>query len=90
MKNKNITLDTLADMMEAGFEHVLSGLEKTATKEQLEKLNSRMVKVEVRLSNIEEEVSAIRKHQAMHTIFRDEFEKLDSRVKNLEKLLVKG
>ncbi len=100
MKHQSITNEKLADMIKVGFEHVLSKLEKTATKEQLkstesnletkiENLNSRMVKVEIRLDNLEEEVSIIRKHQIAHTIYRDEFDKLSNRVKALEKLVIK-
>jgi len=33
---------------------------------------------------LENEVKIIRKHQIMHTIYRDEFEKLEERVKELE------
>lgn len=83
MKKKNITIDDLAVMINNGFE-------KTATKEQFEKLDLRMIKVEVRLDNLEDEVSEIRKHQIAHTIYRDEFEKLQKRVVALEKILAKS
>lgn len=93
MKNKNISNEKLADMIETGFEHVLGKIntieEKMATKEQVEKLNSRMMKVEIRIDNVEEEISTIRKHQIAHTIYRDEFDKLSDRVRALEKLIVK-
>ena len=90
MKKKNITNEVLASMVESGFEHVLNKLEGTATREQMENLNSRMIKVEIRLDNLENEVEEIRKHQIAHTIYRDEFEKLQNRVKALEKLLTKN
>ena len=89
MNKKNITIDDLAIMINNGFE-------KTATKEQVEglelrmdKIEGKMTNVEIRLDNIEDEVSEIRKHQIAHTIYRDEFEKLESKVRVLEKLLLK-
>ena len=49
-KNKNVTLDKLADMMEVGFEHVLGRINSVesnmATKEQLGKLEKRVDNIE--------------------------------------------
>lgn len=90
MTKKNITIDDLAVMVQKGFEN-------TATKQQvdgldlrMEKMEKRMVGVEIRLGNLEDEVEAIRKHQIAHTIYRDEFEKLENKVRALEKLLIKN
>lgn len=94
MKKRNITIDDLAVMVQKGFE-------ETATKEQvdvrfdkvegrLDKVEGRLMKIEIRMDNVESEIEEIRKHQIAHTIYRDEFEKLQNRVKALEKLLIKG
>ncbi|OGZ69902.1 MAG: hypothetical protein A3F47_01165 [Candidatus Staskawiczbacteria bacterium RIFCSPHIGHO2_12_FULL_38_11] len=48
-KNKKITLDTLASMMEEGFNHVLGEM---ATKEQLQKVDDRLKNVEGKLEEI--------------------------------------
>ena len=46
--------------------------------------------MEIRLDNLENEVEEIRKHQIIHTVYRDEFERLQNKVKALEKLLLKN
>ncbi|MEK7664295.1 MAG: hypothetical protein AAB340_02575 [Patescibacteria group bacterium] len=52
---------------------IQKGFENTVTKEQF--------------SVLENEVKVIRKHQIAHTIYRDEFEKLEERVKEIENML---
>ncbi len=92
MTKKNITINDLAIMVQKGFGGVDQGFTEVhkELKVNFDNLNSRMVKVEIRLDNLESEVEEIRKHQIVHTIYRDEFEKLQNRVKALEKLLIKG
>lgn len=91
MTKKDTTINDLAVMINKSFEEtnkiMVSGF--SGVNNRLDKVEGRLMKVEIRMDNLEGEVSEIRKHQAMHTIFRDEFEKLDSRVKTLEKLLIK-
>lgn len=53
-KEKKITLEKLADMMESGFELVLEKIEKTATKEQVQKIDDRLKVVEEKLENMED------------------------------------
>ena len=94
MKKKNITNDQLASMIKKGFDGVdeqFSGVNNRfdGVNNRFDKVEARLIKLEIRMDALEDEVAAIRKHQAMHTIFRDEFEKLDHRVKALEKLLIK-
>jgi len=91
----NNSFQTAQDHIDVRFDKVEGRLDKVELRldrveDRLGKVEGRLTKVEIRLDNIEEEVSEIRKHQAMHTIFRDEFERLDNRVKKLEKLLIKG
>ncbi len=90
MKKKNITNDDLALMVQKGFNGVDDRFNKieAEVKGGFSNLNSRMAKVEIRLDNLENEVEEIRKHQIAHTIYRDEFEKLQNRVKALERLLI--
>lgn len=73
MTKKDITISDLAIMVQKGFE-------KTATVEQLEKLENEF-------TIMQNEMKIIRKHQIMHTIYRDEFEKLETRVRELESML---
>jgi len=80
MKNKHITIDDLAVMVKNGFEN-------TATKEQFLDLQEDVDILQKRFTNLESEVKIIRKHQIAHTIYRDEFEKLEDRVKELENML---
>ena len=55
-KEKKITLDTLASMMEEGFNHVLSEIatiENTiATKEQVQQIDDRLKNVEEKIESI--------------------------------------
>lgn len=57
-KDKKITLETLATMMEEGFNHILgematkSDLDKLATKEQVQKIDDRLKIVEEKLEAI--------------------------------------
>jgi len=73
MAKKDITINDLAVMVQKGFE-------KTATVEQLEKLENEF-------TIMQNEMKVIRKHQIIHTIYRDEFEKLEDRVEKLENML---
>ena len=86
MKNKNITTDDLAVMGQRGFDGVDFHFDKVDGR--FDKVEGRLMKLEIRMDNLEAEVEEIRKHQIAHTIYRDEFEKLQNRVKALEKLLI--
>lgn len=76
MKNKNITIDDLATMINKGFAN-------TATKEHVEHLEEWAAG---RFNNIEKSLKDIRK-QLTGIIYRHEFEELEVRVKDLENLL---
>jgi hypothetical protein len=52
-KNKKITLEKLSNMMESGFELVLEKIEKTATKEQVQKIDERLKVVEEKVDRLE-------------------------------------
>ena len=71
MKSENITIDKLAEMVNNGFE-------KTATKDQLEKIDLRLGKVENKLDKIKK--SILDDH-------KDRIEKLESKVTYLENIL---
>ncbi|OGZ67592.1 MAG: hypothetical protein A3D35_02380 [Candidatus Staskawiczbacteria bacterium RIFCSPHIGHO2_02_FULL_34_9] len=88
MKKKNVTIDDLAIMVQKGFDGVDISFDRIEGK--LDKAEGRLIKIEIRMDNVESEIEEIRKHQIVHTIYRDEFEKLQNRVKALEKLLIKG
>jgi len=88
MKKKNVTIDDLAIMVQKGFDGVDISFDRIEGK--LDKAEGRLMKIEIRMDNVESEIEEIRKHQIVHTIYRDEFEKLQNRVKALEKLLIKG
>ena len=75
MAKKNITIDDLAKMINKGFQ---------GTAEQIDELE---VWTKEKLNILENEVKIIRKHQIIHTIYRDEFEKLENRVAELENML---
>lgn len=90
--NKKITtIDGLAVMINNSFqvaqEHMDGRFDKVEGR--LDKVEGRLMKIEIRMDNVESEIEEIRKHQIAHTIYRDEFEKLQNRVKALEKLLIK-
>jgi len=79
MKKKKITIEDLARMVKKGFD-------ETAKEEQvinLEKWAKR------RFDNIDRELEKIRK-QLTGIVYRQEFEKLEARVKDLEDLLAVG
>ena len=84
MKKKNMTTDQLAVMINKGFNGIHEEVDKRFTR-----VDTRLMHLEIRMDHVEREIETIRKHQIAHTIYRDEFEKLDSRVKALEKLLIK-
>src|SRR3989338_8903117 len=93
MAKENMTINDLAGMVQRNFNNLegkVDNLEKRLggrldkVEGRLDKVEGRLMKIEIRMDGVEEEVAAIRKHQAMHTIFRDEFERLESRVKTLE------
>ncbi len=71
MAKKNITIDQLAVMINKGFE-------KTATKEQLQKIDLRLSNVENKLDKIEK--SILDDH-------KERIEKLESKVTYLENVL---
>ena len=71
MANKKITIEDLAIMVHKGFDGV----------------DKRFDGIDTKISALENEVKIIRKHQIVHTIYRDEFEKLEDRVKELENML---
>ena len=75
-------------MVQKGFDGVDISFDRIEGK--LDKAEGRLMKIEIRMDNVESEIEEIRKHQIVHTIYRDEFEKLQNRVKALEKLLIKG
>lgn len=83
-KNKNITNEKLADMMESGFEHILNKLEKTATKAELsdvsKRLDSMVTKAEMnrRFDGLEDRVLA--SHQKR-------IEKLEAEIKELREVV---
>ncbi len=52
MANKNITIEDLALVVQKGFE-------KTATKEQLEKLETKVDKIDERLKSVEDKLENI-------------------------------
>jgi len=79
MKKKNITTDDLAEMVQKGFKEVDEKL-KRGFGEVDEKLENKF-------NSLENEMKIIRKHQIAHTIYRDEFEILETRVKYLENIL---
>jgi len=91
MKKKNVTIDDLAVMVQKGFDGVHLEMNNSfgLVDKRFDKVEGRLMKLEIRMDNLESEVEAIRKHQIAHTIYRDEFEKLENKVKALEKLLVK-
>lgn len=86
MKKKNVTIDDLVVMVQKGFNGVDEKFEEVY--KRFDKVDGRLMKLEIRMDNLEAEVEEIRKHQIAHTIYRDEFEKLQNRVKALEKLLI--
>lgn len=95
MKNKKTTTDDLAIMVQKGFEGVDNRFDKVdrrldKVEGQLDKVEGRLMKIEIRIDSVEKEIEEIRKHQIAHTIYCDEFEKLQNKVKALEKLLIKG
>ncbi len=66
VKKGKITMGKLADMMESGFELVLSKLESTASKEQVDKIDTRLqvveetvVKIDNRLKGVEKKLENI-------------------------------
>ena len=88
MKKKNVTIDDLAIMVQKGFDGVDISFDRIEGK--LDKAEGRLIKIEIRMDNVESDTEEIRKLQIVHTMYRDEFEKLQNRVKALEKLLIKG
>jgi polyhydroxyalkanoate synthesis regulator phasin len=74
MKKKSITIEDLARMIQKGFE------ETKGEVVNLEKWSKR------RFDNVDEELKNIRK-QLTGIVYRQEFEKLETRVKDLEDLL---
>lgn len=76
MKNKSITIDDLARMVQKGFN-------ETANKEQVENLEKWS---KLRFDDIDRELKSIRK-QLTGIVYRHEFEELETRVKGLEGLL---
>lgn len=88
MVKKDTTINDLAVMVQKGFNGVDEKFYEVY--KRFDKVDGRLMKLEVRMDNLEAEVEEIRKHQIAHTIYRDEFEKLQNRVKALEKLLIKG
>ncbi len=74
MKKKSITIEDLARMIQKGFE------ETKREVVNLEKWSKR------RFDNVDEELKNIRK-QLTGIVYRQEFEKLETRVKDLEDLL---
>lgn len=95
MKKKNVTIDDLAVMVQGGFAETAKNFEDVYRRfdlvdKRFDKVEGRLIKLEIRMDSIEAEVEEIRKHQIAHTIYRDEFEKLENKVKALEKLLAKG
>lgn len=86
MKKKNVTINDLTVMIQKGFNGVDEHFNKVDIR--FDKVDGRLMKLEIRMDNLEAEVEEIRKHQIAHTIYRDEFEKLQNRVKALEKLLI--
>lgn len=85
MAKKNTTIDQLAVMINKGFDGIHEEMDKRFTR-----VDTRLTHLEIRMDHVEHEIETIRKHQIAHTIYRDEFEKLQNRVKALEKLLIKG
>ena len=71
MIKKNITINDLAVMVQKGFNESDTHFEK----------------IELRMDNLENEMKIIRKHQIAHTIYRDEFENLEMRIKYIENIL---
>lgn len=91
MLKKNIAIDDLAVMVQKGFAEINQKFDARfdSVEGRLDKVEARLMKVEIRLDSLGGgEVEQIRKHQIAHTIYRDEFEKLQNRVKALEKLLI--
>jgi len=93
-KKKITTIEDLATMVNNGFQANQEQFDKIDARfdkmdDRFDKINGRLVNIEIRMDNLEREVEEIRKHQIAHTIYRDEFEKLQNRVKALEKLLIK-
>ena len=86
MAKKNMTISDLAGMVQRNFSNLEEKVDNFEKKVdgRFDKVDGRLMKLEIRMDGVEEEVAAIRKHQAMHTIFRDEFERLEARVKSLE------
>jgi archaellum component FlaC len=99
MAKKNTTIDDLAVIINKGFqtnqEHFDGRFDKVEgrldkVEGRLDKVENRLMRVEIKMDAVEDDLSEIRKHQIAHTIYRDEFEKLENKVKALEKLLAKG
>ncbi len=54
-------MEKLADMMESGFELVLSKLEKTASEEQVDKVDTRLQAVEESVGKIDNRLKGVEK-----------------------------
>jgi hypothetical protein len=73
MKNKLLTIDDLAVMVQKGF---------AESKTQVDELEDSTIE---RFTRIDHELKAIRK-QLTNVVYRNEFEKLEERVKELENM----
>ncbi len=82
-KNKNITIETLAEMVQSGFEGVHEEMDK-----RFEEVHEHLRIIDGRLDAMEIELMDIKKHLERMTT-REEYEALKERVEALEKKLVK-
>ncbi len=78
MKKNNVTIDELAVMINGGFE-------KTATKEQLENLDTRVEKLEKKVDKIDMKLDRVEK--SILDDYKERLEKVEMEVKDLKDLL---
>jgi predicted nucleic acid-binding Zn-ribbon protein len=88
-KNKDITLDKLADMMESGFEHVLDRVNSTDKK--MGSMENKMVSMENKMVGMESKIDSIEKSMVTKAEMNRRFDGLEDRVlvshqKRIEKL----
>lgn len=83
-KNKRITLDDLAGMMKRGFGEMAKkdDLNKMASKEDLAKLEKRMVSVEERMISVEEGIASIKEEMVTKEELNKILAALDKAAKN--------